>query len=237
MIGSAGSGCAAASLRRVIVGCMILASTAAAAQRFHADSADVVADLVGLPAIGKWLIAPDLAPANWLGEIYRGKALREPINVVIIDPHSSSANEAKARLLRGATQAGFPSRAGHSSGYWGWMAGQLHPQFPDTPSHAFSDEPFELSNNHGRFFGPCAHQGRFIFVGAVSREKVAPMSEPRHQYVSFNRARDTFADAMDGISGYDRTGFVNLDNALVDRPALGTGDHDGMAVVLTLRKP
>lgn len=73
-------------------------------------------------------------------------------------------------------------------------------------------------------------------MGAVSREKVAPLSTPKHRYVSFNRGRDKFADAMDGHSGYCRTGFVDLDNALVDRPDVTTGDHDGMAAVLTLRK-
>lgn len=207
----------------------------ASAEAFRPDRADV-AEPAGLPPIGKWMIAPDLQPAHWLGQIFEGRNLREPINVVIVDAHSRTPEEARAGLLQAATRAGFPSREGHSGGYWGWIGDRLHPQFPDTPGHAFSDEPFELNNNHGRFFGPYRHEGRFLFVGALSRERVAPLSMPRHQYVSFNQGRDKFADAMDTHSAYRRTAYLNLDNAVVDSATLGTGDHDGVAAVLT-RQP
>lgn len=206
----------------------------AGAEDFRASPQDV-ARPPGLPPIGKWMIAPDLQPAHWLGEIYENKKLREPINVVIVDAYSRTPQEARAALLQAATQSGFPSREGHSGGYWGWIGDRLHPQFPDTPAHAFSDEPYELNNNHGRFFGPYRHEDAFIFVGAVSREKAAPLSMPRHQYVSFNRGRDTFAEAMDLHSAFHRMAFVSLDNAMIDRPDLGTGDHDGMAAVLARR--
>ncbi|HMA09972.1 MAG TPA: hypothetical protein VKP68_18985, partial [Ramlibacter sp.] len=59
----------------------------------------------------------------------------------------------------------------------------------------------------------------------------------KHQYVSFNRARDKFADALDGNAGFRRGGFVNLANALVESAELTTGDHDGMAAVLTVGAP
>lgn len=36
-----------------------------------------------LPEIGKWMLNPDFTPADWLGEIYQGKTLREPINIII----------------------------------------------------------------------------------------------------------------------------------------------------------
>jgi len=215
------------------------ASLPAAAQApdfdgYRPDNADIVRP-AGLPPVGKWMIAPDLQPAHWLGEIYENKKLREPINVVIVDAYSRTPQEARAALLQATTQSGFPSRAGHSGGYWGWIGDRLHPQFPDTPAHAFSDEPYELNNNHGRFFGPYRYEDAFVFVGAVSREKVAPLSTPRHQYVSFNRGRDAFAEAMDLHSAFHRIAFVSLDNALIDTPDVGTGDHDGMAAVLTRR--
>jgi hypothetical protein len=225
----------------VLLAALLLAASSLPAQPSPVGAEDFrtapedVANPAGLPPIGKWMIAPDLQPAHWLGEIYEGKKLREPINVVIVDAYSRTPQEAKAALLQAATRSGFPSREGHSGGYWGWIGDRLHPQFPDTPAHAFSDEPFELDNNHGRFFGPFRYEDAFLFVGAVSREKVAPLSMPRHQYVSFNRGRDTFAEAMDLHSAFHRIAFVNLDNALIDRPDLGTGDHDGMAAVLTHR--
>jgi hypothetical protein len=204
------------------------------AEGFRLNRTDAV-KLPGMPLIGKWMIAPDLEPAHWLGEVYEAKKLREPINMIVVDAHSRTPEEAKTGLLQAAALAGFPSRDGHSGGYWGWIGDRLHPQFPDTPAHAFSDEPYELNNDHGRFFGPYRHEGRFIFVGAVSRERFAPLSVPRHQYVSFNRGRDKFADAMNMHTAYRRTAFVNLGNALVDMADVGTGDHDGMAVVLTRR--
>jgi hypothetical protein len=222
--------------RRLILVILALACASAGTQGFRPDST-AIAEVQGLPSIGKWMIGPDLAPAHWLGESWRSRQLREPINMIIIDPHSASPDEARANFLKAATESGFPSRSGHSGGYWAWIGQQLQPQFPETPAHAFSDAPFELDNNHGRLFGPYRHAGRYIFVGAVSREKVAPLSTPKHQYVSFNRGRDKFADALDAHSGFCRTGFVDLGNALVDHPDLTTGDHDGMAAVLTLRKP
>ena len=215
---------------------MTIACAAGFCQSFTPDNADV-AEVQGLPAIGKWLIAPDLKPAHWLGEIYRTKQIREPINMIIIDQESGNSEEARARLLKAAAQAGFPSRSGHSGGYWGRIGHHLLPQLPDTPSHAFSDAPYEFDNNHGRFFGPYLHQGRFIVVGALSREKVVPLSSLKHQYVSFNRARDKFADALDGNAGFRRGGFLNLANALVESAELTTGDHDGMAAVLTVGAP
>ena len=39
----------------------------------------------GLPQLGKWMLGSDGAAAHWLGEIYDGKRLREPINVIIVD--------------------------------------------------------------------------------------------------------------------------------------------------------
>src|SRR5215203_5150644 len=33
----------------------------------------------GFPVLGRWMIGPDGTPAHWLGEIYMGKKLREPI--------------------------------------------------------------------------------------------------------------------------------------------------------------
>jgi hypothetical protein len=215
---------------------LTIACTAGLCQSFGPDNVDA-AEVRGLPSIGKWLIAPDLKPARWLGELYRSKQLREPINMIIIDQESSTSQEARARLLNVAAQAGFPSRSGHSGGYWAWIDHELLPQIPDTPSHAFSDEPYEFDNNHGRFFGPFPHQGRFIFVGALSRESVAPLSSPKHRYVSFNRARDKFADALDGKAGFRRSGFVSLANDLADSRELTTGDHDGMAAVLTVGAP
>ena len=41
------------------------------------------------------------SPAHWLGEIYDGKKLREPINVVLVDTRAASVEDAKAQSCRG----------------------------------------------------------------------------------------------------------------------------------------
>jgi hypothetical protein len=187
----------------------------------------------GLPAIGKWMIDPTGAPAHWLGEIYRGKALREPINVLIVDSLARSVEDAKQRLVTACQKAGYPARTGHSSGYQGYIGGTFYAQLPEQTEHAFSNGPFELDNNHGRVFGPAQIDGSYTFIAAFSRENVDPITKVKHRYASFDRARDDFTQRLDEFSDYKITGFVNLDNALIDDPKSTTGDHDGIAVLLT----
>jgi hypothetical protein len=195
------------------------------------------ADLVRLRdfSLGKWMIAPDLSPAHWIGEVDGGRRFREPINVIFEDRVSATPEEAKRRLAAACAGAGFPARTGHSSGYKGWMDGRLYEQLPEKKDHAFSDEPFELGNNHGRVFGPLAKGGAHYFIASFSREKVAPASRIKHQYASFNRARDRFSQSLDRLGVYRLSAFESLGNALINDPALTTGDHDGVAVRLTAR--
>jgi len=185
-----------------------------------------------LPALGKWMFDPDHTPAHWLGEIYEGKRLREPINVVLIDRGAASAQDARRRLMAAATTAGYPSREGHSGGYLGYIGGHFYPQLPSRHEHAFSNEPFEFHNNHGRIFGPYPLTDGFLFIGAFSRERVAPTAKVKHGFVSFNQARDDFAQRLDRYSPYRLHGFVPLGNDLVDQPLVTTGDHDGQATLL-----
>jgi len=192
-----------------------------------------IARPAGFPEIGKWMISPDLSWAHWMGEMADGKAIREPINVIIIDPFARSADAALRRLVAACKTAGFERRLGHSSGYWGWLGGRLFPQYPTGGGHAFSDEPFEFNNNHGRVFGPLAFRGRYYFIAALSREKAAPASHEKHEFVSFDQARDRFAQALVRKAGWRIVAFVGLGNALLDDPQVGTCDHDGVAVALS----
>jgi hypothetical protein len=200
--------------------------------QFKPSPADVV-QITGYPPIGKWMISPEMSYADWLGTIYEGKRLREPINVVIVDALATSYEETVLRLLSACKNAGFASRTGHSSGYYGWLGDRLYPQIPSEKHHALSDEPFELHNDHGRFFGPHFLDGRYILIGALSREKIALEPEPEHLFVSFKQARDRFARALVESVGFKLTTFLGLGNALFGESAVGTGDHDGVAVVLT----
>ena len=177
------------------------------------------------------MVDPSGVPAHWIGEVVDGKTLREPINIVIQDPLAGSVDEAKARLLDSCAQAGYPSRQGHSSGYSGCIGGQLHGQLPQGEDDAFSDAPFIVDNNHGRIFGPFEQDGQYLFIGAFSQEKVVPFAKVRHQYVSFNRARDDVAGRLVHAGTHVIHGYVNLDNVLIQGP-ITTGDHDGIAVSL-----
>ena len=191
-----------------------------------------VATPEGLPAIGKWMLTAKGAPSDWLGEIYRGKNLREPINVIILDEGASSAEDAKARLLAAAAHAGYPIRFGHSTGYQGSIGGRLYAQLPQGRDDAFSNDIFEVSNNHGRIFGPHQFGQGYLFAGAFSREEIDPIRDPPHSYGSFNRARDDFTQRLNRSTDFKVSRFVDLGNALIGDPKLTTGDHDGIAVVV-----
>ena len=187
----------------------------------------------GLPSIGMWMISPKGTPADWLGSPCRGKRLIEPINVIIVDLFAISAEDATHRLLEACAKAEFPRRQGHSSGYYAIIGSQLFEQFPSGDKDSFSDALFVFANDHGRIFGPLEWNGAYIFVGAFSRERFDVASKVKHCFESFDRARDAFAQRMSESSIYKLSSFVQLGNVVLGDPALSTGDHDGIAVVLT----
>ena len=104
-------------------------------------------------------------------------------------------------------------------------------QLPAGRDDAFSNRVFELSNNHGRMFGPHRTDAH-VFIGAFSREAVDPLRWPGHRYASFNQARDDFARELDRRTRFKSAGFVDLGNAIAGDANASTGDHDGRAVLL-----
>jgi hypothetical protein len=223
---------------------LLVVHVGAAAQN-HADlrhppsiawiTGDNLASPPGLPVIGKWMIGADGAPAHWMGQTYETKHLREPINVIVVDEVAESAADASARLLAEAAAAGYAVRMGHSTGYQAYLGDRIFPQIPRGWDDALSDEPFELSNNHGRLFGPHKALRGYVLTGAFSREELDPFRWPGHRYASFNKARDDFAKRLNQ-GPYRLVGYVSLDNAVVDDPLVSTGDHDGKAVLLRVAK-
>jgi hypothetical protein len=131
-----------------------------------APGARDVARPAGLPEIGKWMIAPDGNIASWLGWKFRAKELREPINVIVFDALAKTADEAYARLEAAAGDVEFEMRIGHSSGYTALIGGIGFEQLPQGNGKAISDGPFELSNNHGRIFGPYRWKEGWLFTAA-----------------------------------------------------------------------
>jgi hypothetical protein len=220
------------SLIKLVVVCVALTGGMAFEARPQQRPDIDVATPEGLPAIGKWMLTAQSVPSDWLGEIYEGKNLREPINVIILDEGASSAEDAKARLLAAAAHAGYPIRFGHSTGYQGSIGGRLYAQLPQGRDDAFSNDIFEVSNNHGRIFGPHQLGQGYVFAGAFSREEIDPLRDPLHSYNSFNRARDDFTQRLDRSTDFKVSRFVDLGNALIGDPKLTTGDHDGIAVVV-----
>jgi hypothetical protein len=186
----------------------------------------------GLPPMGKWMYDHVGVPAQWLGELIEGKKLREPINVIIVDPHARTPEDARDRLLAACQTAGYPARFGHSNGYQGYISEEFFKQLPQEKRTAFSNGPFELPNNHGRIFGPACVSDCYYFTGAFSRENVDPFTKVKHRYSSFNRARDAFSQRMNQRTKYKLTKHVSLNNDIVNDPVTTTGDHDGSAVLL-----
>jgi hypothetical protein len=229
--------------KRALAACSVLSLSVLAAQASEERACDQPASATyetstppGLPTVGKWMIARDGSPAQWLGEIVDGKHLHEPINVILIDAVSASPEDARANLLASATKAGYPIRFGHSAGYRGFIGGTIYCQLPNRRDDAFSNHIFEESNNHGRIFGPHQFDGAYLFIGAFSRESVNFLRDPPHRYASFNQARNGFADALTTHTSFRPRGMVPLDNAILANPRFTTGDHDGNAVVLKMEK-
>ena len=131
-----------------------------------------------LPAVGKWMVDGKGDFAHWLGELYEGKPLREPINVILVDAGARNEKDAVKRLVSASKKAGYGIRSGHSIGYQASICGTLHSELPSGESGAFSNAPFELDNNHGRVFGPCKFGNSFVFVASFSRENVDPLAPP-----------------------------------------------------------
>jgi hypothetical protein len=186
----------------------------------------------GLPPIGAWMMASDGGIASWLGAPLRGRGLLEPINVIVVDGISASAEEALARLEAAAADQEFELRDGHSSGYSARIGDELFEQIPKGRGKAISDGPFEFANNHGRIFGPAAEGGAWVFTAAFSRESTDLATKVKHRYVSFNQARDAFAWALDRGGAYRVASFVALGNVIIGSDSICTGDHDGLAVLL-----
>ncbi len=188
------------------------------------------------PPIGKWMLDRHLRPASWLGALYHGKLLREPINVVVVDAFAESADDAVVRFLRACREAGYREREGHSGGYRAFIGGSLYGQLPAGKGRALANHPFEVHNNHGRVFGPVKVSDGWLFIGAFSREKLVPLSKGEHRFMSFFQARESFAHSLDDRTDFKIAGFVDLDNAVVGDPLVTTADHDGKAVVLRAQR-
>jgi hypothetical protein len=224
---------ARAAVAALLLACAVPAVAQGPAPVIQADAAVALPDL---PPIGKWMIDRDGSIAHWLGEIYEGKRLFEPVNVIVVDEAAVSVDNAVERLLEATIAAGYPVRFGHSAGYRGFIGGKLYTQLPRGRDDAFSNRLFEKSNNHGRIFGPHRFGSSYVFIGAFSRESVNILRWPEHRFASFNVARDDLAQRLAAKTSFGLAGVVALGNALRDDPSVSTGDHDGNAVVLRAKK-
>ena len=187
--------------------------------------------LISLPFIGSWLLDQDGGQAHWLGAKFQNKRLLEPINVVVVDAFSGSAEEAVNKLLGQTASGGFGERGGHSSGYWATIGSDLFPQISSRDDTAISDGQAFKDNNHGRIFGPWLEGSKYVFTAAFSRESFHLFPLAHHAFVSFNQARDDFALRLSAGASYRIAGYVPLGNVQNDAQQT-TADHDGRLVVL-----
>jgi hypothetical protein len=186
-------------------------------------------------ATGKWLLARSGGLADWPNQQYPFKTLYQPINVIIVDPTSTTAEESAQKLNAALAAAGFPAQPVHSTGYRGLIDGVVYGQQPTGPEQAFSNANWLLTNDHGRVFGPApASSGAgYVWTASFSRERPGLFYVvPTHVYVLFNRARDGVRTALVRSGAID-LGLVDMDNELTGR-TITTGDHDGYAVVIKL---
>ena len=186
--------------------------------------------------IGRWLLTGREVPANWLGQKFQGKMMREPINVILVDEVAATPDAAVKYLLESCEAIGYLSRPGHSSDYRGQIGNVIYSQLPRQQNHAFSNAMYILPNNHGRIFGPHFFAGYYYFSGALSREAINLFAEVRHVYASFEMAKQDFAARMQASGRYFVVGAIAMENVFLPSESMTTGDHDGTAVLLRRQK-
>ena len=186
--------------------------------------------------IGRWLLTGREVPANWLGQKFQGKMMREPINLILVDEVAATPDAAVQYLLESCEAIGYLSRPGHSSDYRGQIGNVIYSQLPRQQNHAFSNAMYILPNNHGRIFGPHFFAGYYYFSGALSREAINLFAEVRHVYASFEMAKQDFAARMQASGRYFVVGAIAMENVFLPSESMTTGDHDGTAVLLRRQK-
>jgi hypothetical protein len=201
---------------------------------------DQTALVAGVGNVGKWMLQSDGTVSNYGGQTYGGKTMVEPVNVIIIDPTSTSAAESQAKVNKDLALGGFPIQPVHSGGFQGTINGVTYQQKPALPLTAYSDNSFLVQNDHGRLFGPApATSGTgYVYTGAFSTETpgISENGIPGHTYVSSNEARDELALRLLASGQVSSITYVKLDNAIdPNDPNYTTGDADGYAVVITLK--
>ncbi|GAA2531267.1 hypothetical protein [Mycolicibacterium diernhoferi] len=186
--------------------------------------------------IGKWMLKAGGQIANWGGKRVGGKTLLEAVNVIIVDPHSTTPGQAARNVNNAMLRSGFPAQYLHSFGFRGRIDGATYGQKPTGPLLAYSNNFFLFPNDHGRLFGPAPMQTEagYVWTGAFSTEKVGFSGLlPGHVYVSSNQARDALVQQLISSGQATYGGLVPLENAY-NTASTTTGDHDGFAVVLVL---
>ncbi|MCX2929798.1 hypothetical protein ORI20_05915 [Mycobacterium sp. CVI_P3] len=196
-------------------------------------SADVTP--TGYGDIGKWMLNSSGGVSDWIAQQYPFKTLYQPINVIIVDPTSTSTQQSARKLNVTMAAAGFPAQPIHSSGFRGVIGGVVYGQQPAGTLQAFSNANWLLTNDHGRVFGPAPNPDGtgYVWTASFSREATGILYViPFHVYVSFGKPRDDLRAAL-VAGGATDLGLIDLDNRLDGRTTT-TGDHDGYAVVIQL---
>jgi hypothetical protein len=187
--------------------------------------------------IGKWMLQSNGQISNYGGLPYRGKTVLESVNVIIVDPTSTSAAESAHKLNTAMFWAGYPAQPIHSTGFQGTIDDITYGQQPTGLLMGFSDNFFLLPNNHGRIFGPDPVETStgYVWSGAFSTEQFVIYDLlPRHAYVSSNLARNALAMRLIASGQATYGGMVPLNNSY-NTATTTTGDHDGYAVVVILK--
>jgi len=187
--------------------------------------------------IGKWMLESNGDISDYGGQPYTGRTLLEPVNVIIVDPTSTSKAEATQRLNAAMFWSGFPAQPVHSTGFQGTIDDVTYGQQPTGLLSGYSDNLFILPNDHGRIFGPdpVETSSGYVWSGAFSTEQLGIYNLlPTHTYVSSDMARAALAMRLILSGQATFVAMVPLDNA-VNTATTTTGDHDGYAVVLQLK--
>lgn len=196
---------------------------------FADQPGDVFKGLEQVGDPGVWVLR-DRTRADVDGLKVEGRALREPINVVLIDLFAKTPQDALLRATAALDAAGLKPSDRYPHGYQAYLNGTFQPQVP--AGQAFAKGVGSAREERLRLFGPWKTGDGYVFLAGIAAQNVTGQGRT---FSDFMVTREATADALNNRTPFRKKGYVDL-LSKVDTARETTADHDGCAVVLVARE-
>lgn len=160
----------------------------------------------------------------------QGRALREPVNVVLIDLFAKTPQDALLRATAALDAVGLKPSDRYTHGYQAYLNGTFQPEVP--AGQAFARGVGSAREERLRLFGPWKSGDGYVFLAGIAAQNVTRQGRT---FSDFMVTREATADALNSRTVFKKKGYVDL-LSKVDTPRETTADHDGCAVILVARE-